>query len=137
MNIDRYEVVREVPAPREYIELRVAAGLSPKTAEAAETGLPNSLFAVCIRADGRLIGMGRVVGDGGCNFEVVDIAIHPDFQRQGLGSTLMEAIMAYLDENAPESAYVSLIADSGAPALYRRFGFDFTAPASVGMALRL
>lgn len=137
MKIDSYTVAHEIPASEEYIGLRLAAGLSPKTAEAAEKGLPNSLFAVSMRTKSKLIGMGRVVGDGGCNFEVVDIAVHPDFQRQGLGSKIMQAVMAYLRENAPTSAYVSLIADRGAPALYRRFGFEFTAPASVGMALRL
>ena len=117
--------------------LRVAAGLSPKTKEAADRGLPNSLFSVCVRAGNELIGLGRIIGDGGCNFEVVDIAVHPDFQRQGLGRKIMESLMAYLRENAPSSAYVSLIADEGAPELYRQFGFEFTAPASVGMALRL
>ncbi len=81
--------------------------------------------------------MGRVVGDGGCNFEIVDVAVHPDFQRQGIGTRIMESLMAYLRNNAPESSYVSLIADEGAPALYLRFGFEFTAPTSVGMALQL
>jgi ribosomal protein S18 acetylase RimI-like enzyme len=81
--------------------------------------------------------MGRIVGDGGCNFEIVDMAVHPDFQRQGLGKRIMESLMTYLRETAPKTAYVSLIADDGAPALYRQFGFEFTAPASVGMAITL
>jgi hypothetical protein len=42
-----------------------------------------------------------------------------------------------LRETAPKTAYVSLIADDDAPALYRQFGFEFTAPASVGMAITL
>jgi len=132
-----YKVEEQCPLSVEYMALRVAAGLSPKTRVAADRGLPNSLFAVCIRSGADLIGMGRVVGDGGCNFEIVDIAVHPDFQRQGLGSQIMESIMNYLHENAPPSAYVSLIADEGAPALYRRFGFELTAPASAGMAVQL
>jgi hypothetical protein len=45
--------------------------------------------------------------------------------------------MGYLRDQAPESAYVSLMADPGAPALYQKFGFEFTAPDSVGMAARL
>src|SRR6266403_353967 len=55
----------------------VAAGLSPKTAEAAAAGLPNTLFAVLVRKDGRVVGMGRLVGDGGLFFQVVDIAVEP------------------------------------------------------------
>jgi ribosomal protein S18 acetylase RimI-like enzyme len=130
-------VFAETPTPDEYIALRIAAGLSPKSIQAASKGLPNSLFAACIRIDDRLVAMGRVVGDGGCNFEIVDIAVHPDYQRQGLGSRIMQSLMDYLRQHAPESAYVSLIADEGAENLYRRFGFEFTAPDSVGMAIRL
>ena len=81
--------------------------------------------------------MGRVVGDGGCNFEVVDIAVHPDYQRQGLGTLVMAAIMSYIETNAPKSAYVSLIADNHASALYAKFGFQPTAPDSIGMAYRV
>lgn len=127
----------ETPGADEYRTLRVAAGLSPKSAHAAQLGLPGTLFAVCVREDDALVGMGRVIGDGGCNFEIVDIAVHPDYQRQEIGFRIMENLMDWLRREAPESAYVSLIADHGAPALYQKFGFEFTAPDSVGMALRL
>ena len=123
------------PEADEYRALRVAAGLSPKSAEAAARGLPGSLYSVCIRDGDRLIAMGRIVGDGGCNFEIVDMAVHPEFQRQGLGYSIMEALLSYLEREAPSSAYVSLIADHGAPALYRKFGFEPTAPNSIGMAI--
>ncbi|MFD2882298.1 hypothetical protein ACFTAO_51075 [Paenibacillus rhizoplanae] len=29
--------------------------------------------------------MGRVIGDGGCFFQVTDIAVKPSFQGRGLG----------------------------------------------------
>jgi len=132
-----YKLVEQLPAVGEYRTLRLKAGLSAKTEQAAAQGLPNSLFGVCVRREGELIGMGRVIGDAGCNFEVVDIAVHPDHQRQGLGMKIMRSIMTYLEQNAPASAYVSLIADHGAPALYARFGFELTAPASVGMAIKM
>ncbi len=127
----------DVPEADEYRALRVTAGLSSKTADATAKGLPGTLFAVCVRDHGDLIGMGRVIGDGGLNYEIVDIAVHPDYQRQGLGYRIMDALMNYLRGNAPESAYVCLIADHGAPALYKKFGFEFTAPVSAGMALRI
>lgn len=136
MNGHRYDQLCEIPAVEEYRALRVACGLFPKTADAAVKGLPNSLFATTIREGGELIAMGRVVGDGGCNFEVVDIAVHPDYQRQRLGSQVMAAVMSYLAQAAPESAYVSLIADHNSTALYAKFGFEPTAPVSIGMAYK-
>ena len=131
------ELVCETPGADEYRELRIATGLSAKTAEAAALGLPGTLFGVCLRHEGALVGMGRVIGDGGLNFEIVDVAVRPDHQRQGLGYRIMEELTNWLHANAPVSAFVCLIADHGAPALYAKFGFEFTAPVSQGMALRL
>ncbi len=131
-----YILQKEIPQPQEYVALRRAAGLSERTMEAAELGLPQTLFAVCVRSD-QLIGMGRVIGDGGCNFEVVDIAVRPEFQRRGIGNAIMAELMTYLRQTAPKSAYVSLIADEGAEALYKKFGFEFVAPHSTGMAIVL
>lgn len=130
-----FELSAAEPTAEEYVRLRLAAGLDERSIEAARIALPNSYFSVCIRDEAELIGMGRIVGDGGCNFEIVDIAVHPDYQRRGLGSQIMAALMAHLRSTAPASAYVSLIADGGTPALYEKFGFEPTAPASIGMAL--
>ena len=105
--------------------------------EAAAIGLPSTLYAVCVRDGDQLVGMGRIVGDGGLNFEVVDMAVDPDYQRQGMGYRIMEMLMGYLRDAAPASAYVSMIADDGAPALYEKFGFRPTAPGSIGMAITI
>ena len=124
----------EIPDVTEYCRLRERCALSPKTAEAAERGLPNSLFSTTIRLEGELVTMARIVGDGGCNFEVVDVAVHPDHQRKGLGTGIMRALEVWLDEHASESAYVSLIADHHSLKLYSTFGFEPTTPKSIGMA---
>jgi ribosomal protein S18 acetylase RimI-like enzyme len=135
--MSEFDLILETPATDEYRAMRELAGLSPKSAAAAASGLPNTLFAVCIRHYAELIGMGRIIGDGGLNFDIVDVAVHPDYQRQGIGTRIMTALMAHIDEAAPDSAYVSLLADEGAPELYRKFGFEFTGPETVGMAFNV
>ena len=137
MNTSEFILLEEVPGIEEYQNLRVICGLSPRSLEAASKGLPNSLFSITIRDQDSLIGMGRVVGDGGCNLEVVDIAVHPEFQQRGIGQMIMTRIMAFIENNAPVSAYVSLIADDHSPALYSKYGFELTTPRSVGMALKV
>ena len=124
-----------VPSGATYRHLRVAAGLSAKTTDAAARGLPNSLFAVQVLHGDEVVGMGRIIGDGGCFFQVVDIAVLPAHQGKGLGKRIMGEIMRFIETEVPESAYVSLIADGQAQELYAQFGFKHTAPASVGMAL--
>ena len=124
------------PSVETYQRLRQGSGLSPKSAEAATRGLAGTLFAVQIVLDGEPVGMGRVVGDGGSFFQVVDIAVLKPHQGRGLGKTIMVEIMKYLEQNVPETGCVSLIADGKAKDLYAQFGFVPTAPLSIGMALK-
>ena len=131
-----YTIRRAIPAIATYQLLRVAAGLSAKSTEAAAKGLPNSLFAVQVLLGDEVVGMGRIIGDGGCFFQLVDIAVLPAHQGKGLGKLIMREIRQFIDSDVPESAYVSLIADGQAQDLYAQFGFRHTAPASVGMALK-
>lgn len=129
-----YTAIHQTPSVEVYRLLRVGSGLSAKSEAAAVRGLANTLFAVQILADGAPIGMGRVIGDDGCFYQVVDIAVLPEHQSRGLGKRIMHDISSYLREHAPETAYVSLIADGEARHLYAQYGFELTAPASVGMA---
>ena len=130
-----YELIPGAPSVADYRRLREVTGLSPKTEEAAKAGLPNSWFAVTVHQAGRVVGMGRVIGDGGTAFQVTDIAVLGDYRGQGLGKRIVAALVGWLAANAPKSAYVSLIADGPARDLYAQYGFRETAPESVGMAM--
>lgn len=133
-----YELKYEIPQVDDYIRIRLAAGLSRKSEEAATIGLSNTLCAVSIYCNGQPIGIGRVIGDGGCFFEIVDIAVKPEHQKKGLGDMIMEGLMSYIQENAPDTAYVSLMADHGTPEFYKRFGFEASLPPDKsGMSLRI
>ena len=135
--MDGYEIVPEVPGIEDYLRLRVASGLSPKTREQAEKGLPNTWSGVSVLMGSEVVGMGRIIGDGGTAFLVVDIALEPAHQGKGLGKAIMAALMQRLKAEAPEGAYVSLIADGDAKHLYAKYGFEPVMPASIGMAMWL
>ncbi len=127
----------EIPRADEYCALRSAAGLSAMTPEAAAVGLPASWCSVCVRHQRELIGMGRVVGDGGLFLFVVDIAVAPAWQGQGWGRRIMQTLMEQVHARAPARAMIGLIADGTASRLYEQFGFKLVAPAAHGMLLRL
>jgi GNAT superfamily N-acetyltransferase len=129
------EIVLEerFPGVDDYRRLRSVAGLSPKSAEAALRGLANTLYGVSLKSGGDIIGMGRIIGDGGCFFVVVDIAVQPEYQRRGLGKRIMGALDAWLRDNALDSSNVSLFADGNARHLYAQYGFVEAGPVSVGM----
>jgi GNAT superfamily N-acetyltransferase len=133
-----YTLKQQVPSVHDYINIRLEAGLSRKSEEAARIGLSNSLFSVMAFDGDQPIGIGRVIGDGGCFFEVTDIAVVPAHQKKGVGDMIMRAIMEYLHAHAPKTAYVSLMADHGTPRFYARYGFSFSEmPKSSGMYLRI
>lgn len=132
---DGYAIIPGIPAIADYLRLRVAAGLSPKTQEQATKGLPNSWFGVTVLHQGAPVGMGRIIGDGGTAFQIVDIALEPAHHNKGLGKAVMAALMQHLKANAPAGAYVSLIADGDARHLYAKYGFEPVTPRSIGMAM--
>ena len=134
---EAYTLLPQVPAIDDYLRLRIVAGLSPKSREGASIGLPNSWFGVTVFHQGQAVGMGRIIGDGGTAFQVIDIAVEPMHQGQGLGKRIMAALMERLNAEAPEGAYVSLIADGPAKDLYAQYGFKPTMPESIGMAFKV
>lgn len=120
-----YEIREEIPGVEEYINIRVASGLSRKSKEAAEVALPNSIYGVTAYCKSERVGIGRIIGDGGCFFEITDMAVLPEHQGKGVGRLIMEALSGWLSENAPKTAYVSLMAHHGKPEFYAKFGFKY------------
>ena len=131
---DSYTLRPGTPTPARFVELRRAGGLTPYSLEAAARGLRGTVHGVVVLHGDTPVGMGRIVGDGGCTFQVADIVVHPDHQGRGLGRRIMDALNTHIETDLPEGAYVSLIADRPADGLYTKYGFAPTAPASIGMA---
>lgn len=130
-----YELRVGVPGVAAFRALRRGSGLSDRSPEAVALALPHTWHGVTVHETGSPdpIGMGRVVGDGGCCFQIVDICVLPPHQGRGLGKRVMAALTEELERRAPATAYVTLIADGEARHLYAQFGFAETAPYSVGM----
>jgi GNAT superfamily N-acetyltransferase len=131
-----YSLVDGPPALADYLALRLRAGLSPKTALQAEAALRGSWCAAHMRdSSGAAVGMGRVIGDGGWYFHIVDMAVLPEHQRRGIGDAILTALIARIRQAAPPEPYISLLADEPGRRLYARRGFVATAPGSIGMKL--
>lgn len=125
------------PPPREdYLRLRRASGLSPKTAAQAEPVLRRSWAWRHVRdAEGSVVAMGRVIGDGGWYFHLADMATDPAHQRRGLGRTVLDSLIREILDTAPADPYITLIGDPPGQPLYTTYGFVDVAP-SLGMVLR-
>lgn len=130
------EIIEDKIPIETYRHLRTTCGLSDKTTKASEIGLVNSVHSVTIKQGTVIIGMGRIIGDGGCFCQIVDICVLPEHQGKGIGKMIMQNLSDFIQHNLPESCYISLMADGDASYLYEKFGFKDTLPQSKGMYMK-
>lgn len=112
------------PTLTEYQALRSLVLWPAFEERAAQTSLNATIFGVVVEAaDGRIAGMGRVIGDGVLYFHIHDVIVAPDFQRQGIGKMIMHAVLDYTDEKAGRNAQIALSSSKGREPFYRALGF--------------
>ena len=74
--------------------------------------------------DDRVVGMGRLVGDGHMYFYIQDVAVDPTHQGQGIGQQIIDSLLEHIREVAPGPVFVGLFATDAALPLYERNGFS-------------
>jgi GNAT superfamily N-acetyltransferase len=134
-----YDLRPGAPTVDEYMRLRAESGLTPRTREQSVLALPGS-WAACHAVDmasGETVGMGRLIGDGGWYFHIVDMAVLPAHQRRGIGTWALTWLLDQIREAAPPDAFVSLMADPPGRRLYASHGFTERRDLSIGMAMWL
>jgi len=119
---DDIVVLRQVTVD-EFMDLRQSVGWGLPDRASIRVGLKNTIFSVCVERKGKLVGYGRVVGDGGFTVYIQDVIVKPEYQRQGVGLSIMNSIMDYVKANYCKGTYVGLMASLGRETFYKRFGF--------------
>lgn len=118
-----YSIVERVPTVEEYQRLRVGVGWIEVDNEAAQASIRNSLYWICVLDGEKVVGCGRVIGDGGVCFYVQDILVLPEYQGKHLGHRIMLKIMAYIEAHVRKGSFVGLMAAAGKEDFYLRYGF--------------
>jgi|SRR5688500_2012322 len=108
----------------EYNALRAAAGWPVFEDRLVQQAMTNTLFSVCVQFHETTIGMGRVIGDNAIYFHIMDVIVHPDFQRKGVGKLIMEALLNYVDQEGGKNTYIGLMSSKGREDFYKGFGFE-------------
>src|SRR5262249_446601 len=133
---ENVRLVERSPTIEEYETLLRAVGWGKNlNLEAAQTALRNTLYAVVAVEGDRPVGMARMVGDGGTAFYVQDVVVHPDRQRQGIGTALMEGVMGYFQRATPGQSSIGLFTGRRLAGFYERYGFEGPETAPYGMYL--
>ena len=127
------ELVERRPTVEEYRRLISAVGWKPRDTEAISRALAGSLFAICAEASSAVVGMGRVIGDGGLHYYVTDVVVVPAYQHHGLGSRIVAALTKYIESVPFKNTWVGLFPVEGTADFYARFGYKAQGPSGPAM----
>lgn len=89
--------------------------------------LLNSTYVVSAWDGARLVGMARVVSDRVYIATLQQVGVHPDYQRQGLGSELVRRCM----DRFGHTQFILNYDDRSQISFYARFGFTETTNAMI------
>lgn len=118
------EYKENVLSYEDYSRLRESVGWENSAKIQAETALQNSLYTVAVTENTETIAMGRLIGDGQY-YIIVDVIVHPAFQRQKIGSAILNMLLKYVDGHTPAGgrSSIQLIAEKGKEPFYEALGF--------------
>lgn len=118
------EYKENVLSYEDYYRLRTSAGWRNFPRLQAETALNHSLYTVIAVENDHTIAMGRLIGDGQY-YMIVDVIVHPDFQKQKIGTSILNMLLNYIDRHILDGgrASVQLIAEKGKEPFYESLGF--------------
>lgn len=120
-----FEIIERSPTPEEFYQLCVSVGWeNMMNFEVIQDSLHNSLHSVVVLSEDKIIGMGRIIGDGHFYFYLQDIVVLPELQKLGIGTMIMDNLMSYLKENAPDKAFIGLFSSNQGKKLYEKYGFQ-------------
>lgn len=121
----------------DYISLRNSVGWSNFSEEQMKKSIGSSIYNIIAIEDNQTIAMGRLIGDG-MYYIVVDIVVKPEYQHRGVGSSILDKIMDYIDKNTPQGgrSSVQLIAEKGKEEFYLKKGFKLIPHEFCGSGMR-
>jgi GNAT superfamily N-acetyltransferase len=130
-----WTLIDVLPGAEDYNCLRQAAGWGVYPVDVIDHCLAQSLYCVCAVDGETVIGMARVVGDGGLVFQIQDVIVLPEYQNQGVGTQLMTAVMNYIRIHGVHNCTIGLMAARGKESFYTRFGFTARPTENLGAGM--
>lgn len=121
----------------EFSEMIETVGWKTYSKYQIEKALQNTMYMVKATIDGKLAGIGRVVGDYSIVCILTDICVKPEFQRKGVGLKITKELKKLIEENVKdgEKMQIELTPTAGNEAFYEKAGFKYKPDKITGMYL--
>jgi GNAT superfamily N-acetyltransferase len=118
-------IVERLPTPEELQGLLRAVGwASDDRTDRAARALAGARAGVVATEGGRAVGSGMILGDGTTFAYLKDIVVRPEWQGRGIGTRIIEALLAILRRPDPAGMLVTLFTGQHLADFYERFGFS-------------
>ena len=87
--------------------------------------LNNTYYSVSIYDDNKIIGYGRLIGDGICFMYIHDVMVMTEYQNKKIGTNIMNKLIEKIENIKKENpdVRVYLGASNGKECFYKKFGF--------------
>lgn len=121
----------------EFLEMVEAVGWKTYTKEQVDKALENTMYMVKATVDGKLAGIGRVVGDYSIVCMLSDICVKPEFQGMGIGLQITSELKRLIEVNVKdgEKMQIELTPTAGKEGFYEKAGFKYKPDKITGMYL--
>lgn len=123
----------------EFNYLYDAVGWGSYDKKVSEKALANTMYSVSLYDDDKIIGYGRIIGDGICFLYIHDVMVIPKYQNKKVGSQIMNKLLEKVNQIKIENPYVRVYlgASKGKEKFYERFGFITREDANLGSGMIL
>lgn len=84
------------------------------------------MFRVSVFDGEKIVAMARMIGDMGLCYYIKDVVVRPEYQKQGIGRTLINELMKFIRENGAGGTdiFVELCAMPDKIPFYEKLGFS-------------
>lgn len=122
----KIELVENILSPEDFVRLRNATSFADIPLEHAKRALDGGLLNVSVIYNGELVGMGRLVGDGAMYWYLQEIVVLPEYQKQGIGTQIVNYLVDYAVRNSYTGKFTSIggVSAKGKEPFYKKLGFE-------------
>ena len=130
-----FETKHQFPTNKEFNTLFESVGWGCREEHKIEAHRKSSCFSVCVYHTDQIVGMARVVGDG-AYFTIFDVVVHKNHQKRGIGSILMNEIIAWFESIKDDDSHLYLGASENKEKFYEKFGFKSRPYSGMGAGMK-